>query len=188
MNNRFLDKVLLTMTHQKSEKKGIAKPHLFIVDDDLFFAELLLEKLNWEDKYEISYFETGEAMLGGLSENPDVIILDYYLDSLNREASNAQAIIQEMGRLNCHTPVIVLSSQDKINRATETLKAGAIDYITKNKNFATLLERSLTRLFNTKNTGIQMITLKNTIRTHTQRISLALASSVLLFAILEMLL
>jgi CheY-like chemotaxis protein len=53
-------------------------PHLYIVEDDEAWIELLSTKL--EGRYTISKFTTGEAAVQALiSLPPEVIILDYHL-------------------------------------------------------------------------------------------------------------
>ncbi len=62
------------------------KIKLFLVDDDaLFLKNLELEFLDNAD-FEIKTFPLGELCLKHLSDNPDVIILDYHLDGINKGA------------------------------------------------------------------------------------------------------
>ena len=64
------------------------KIKLFLVDDDaLFLKSLEIDFLQHAD-FEIETFATGELCLANLSHNPDVIILDYYLDSVDKTAMN----------------------------------------------------------------------------------------------------
>src|SRR5664280_2384979 len=64
------------------------KIKLFLVDDDvLFLKSLEIEFLDHAD-FEIETFVTGELCLENLSRNPDVVILDYYLDGITKNAMN----------------------------------------------------------------------------------------------------
>ena len=48
---------------------------IFLVDDDAFFLELLKIEVQQHGNYTIETFETGEACIRNLSQNPDVIFL-----------------------------------------------------------------------------------------------------------------
>ncbi len=64
------------------------KIKLFLVDDDaVFLKSLELEFLDHAD-FVIETFATGELCLKKLSFNPDVIILDYQLDGIDKTAMN----------------------------------------------------------------------------------------------------
>jgi len=60
------------------------KIKLFLVDDDTIFLKLLeIEFLEHAD-FEIETYTTGELCVEHLSHKPDVIILDYLLDGVEK--------------------------------------------------------------------------------------------------------
>ncbi|MGZ4118032.1 MAG: response regulator, partial [Bacteroidia bacterium] len=64
------------------------KIKLFLVDDDaLFLKSLEIEFLQHAD-FEIETYPTGERCMENLSHSPDVIILDYHLDGIDKNAMN----------------------------------------------------------------------------------------------------
>ena len=64
------------------------KIKLFLVDDDALFLKLLaIEFLDSAD-FVVETYATGELCVKHLSNNPDVVILDYHLDGINRNAMN----------------------------------------------------------------------------------------------------
>ena len=64
------------------------KIKLFLVDDDAMYLKLLeIEFLQHAD-FTIETFATGELCIENLSHNPDVIILDYHLDGIEKNAMN----------------------------------------------------------------------------------------------------
>jgi CheY-like chemotaxis protein len=64
------------------------KIKLFLVDDDPLFLKVLALQFAENDNYIIETFSTGELCIQNLSKIPDVIILDYYLNGINKNAMN----------------------------------------------------------------------------------------------------
>jgi DNA-binding NarL/FixJ family response regulator len=58
----------------------------------------------------------GELCVANLSNNPDVVI-DYQLDGIVVNAMNGLETLDKVKEFNPETPVIMLSSQDKIEVA-----------------------------------------------------------------------
>lgn len=107
-------------------------PTIFIVDDEPLLSEMLTDYL--KDQYagfEIQSFPTGEACLQHLDEQPDVVILDYYLNSKEKVAANGIDILKEIKKHNKALPVIMLSSQKSYAVAGQTITYGAIHYVIK---------------------------------------------------------
>ena len=68
--------------------KNENKIRLFLVDDDaLFLKSLEIEFLRHAD-FIVETFATGELCMKSLSHNPDVVILDYHLDGIDKTAMN----------------------------------------------------------------------------------------------------
>jgi DNA-binding NarL/FixJ family response regulator len=84
--------------------------------------------------YSVSLFKTGEECLKHLDLKPDVVILDYTLNSVVRSAADGLEILQEIRRSVPNVHVIMLSSQDDYARALETIVKGAIEYVVKNND------------------------------------------------------
>ena len=104
---------------------------IFIVDDDLMITEALSDYLTREVPHQITIFPTGEECLKHLHENPEVIILDYFLDSVNRDAANGMEILQQIRKSQSKASVIMLSSQERYSVAAQTLQKGAEQYVIK---------------------------------------------------------
>src|SRR6187549_2732161 len=97
--------------------KNENKIKLFLVDDDaLFLRSLEIEFLQHGD-FIIETYATGELCIENLSQNPDVIILDYHLDGINKNAMNGMETLDKIKAENPAISVIMLSSQDKIEVA-----------------------------------------------------------------------
>ncbi|MCF1421861.1 response regulator [Mangrovimonas futianensis] len=110
-------------------------PTVCIVDDEPLLTEMLTDYLKGQYAgFNIKTFPTGEACLKHLHENPDVIILDYYLNSKEKEAANGIDILKEIKKQNRHLPVIMLSSQKSYGTASQTIMYGAIHYVIKGQD------------------------------------------------------
>src|SRR5665213_275466 len=93
-------------------KSGNNRIKLFLVDDDaLFLKSLEIEFLHNAD-FAIETFATGELCVENLSHNPDIIILDYYLDSIDKNAMNGMETLDKIKSIHPDIPVVMLSSQD----------------------------------------------------------------------------
>jgi two-component system OmpR family response regulator len=120
---------------------------LFLVDDDALYLKSL--EIEFIDNTEsiIKTFPTGELCLENISENPDVIILDYYLNSIDRNAINGLETLDRIKTANQAIPVVMLSSQDKIEVAVNCMKHQAFDYIVKSETAFIRLQKTITTIF-----------------------------------------
>ena len=108
------------------------QPKIFIVDDEPLLTEMLADYLS-ENRpgFSLSSFPTGEACLEKLDENPDLIVLGYYLNSREKNAANGIDILKELKKRDKALPVIMLSSQKSYGTAAQTIGYGAIHYVIK---------------------------------------------------------
>jgi DNA-binding NtrC family response regulator len=126
------------------------KIKVFLVDDDaLFLKSLELEFLE-KEKYEVTTFATGELCVAHLSHNPDVIILDYHLNGIDKTAMNGIDTMDQINTVKPDTPVIMLSSQDKIEVAINCMHHKAIDYVVKSETAFHRLHQIITTTFKLK--------------------------------------
>ena len=81
------------------------KKKLFLVDDDrLFLKSLEIEFMEHAD-FSIKTFATGEQCVENLSQSPDIIILDYHLDGIDKTAMNG---IEALDKIKCSTREFLL--------------------------------------------------------------------------------
>src|SRR5687768_9325327 len=123
---------------------------LFLVDDDaVFLKSLEIEFLEHAD-FTIKTFATGELCMAGLSYNADVIILDYYLDGSDKQAMNGIETLDKIKAFNQDIPVVMLSSQDKIDVAISCMHHRAFDYVVKSETAFIRLQKIITSIFSYK--------------------------------------
>ena len=127
--------------------KNGKKIKLFLVDDDaVFLKSLEIEFLQHAD-FAIETFATGELCLENLSQNPDVIILDYHLDGIDKNAMNGIETLDKIKAFNPDIPVVMLSSQDKIDVAINCMHHRAFDYVVKSETAFLRLQKIITAFF-----------------------------------------
>lgn len=111
------------------------KTKIFIVDDEPLLSEMLTDYLKDQNLVLIiKSFPTGETCLKNLYENPDAVVLDYYLNSREKDALNGIDILKEIKKRNKALPVIRLSSQKSYAVATKTIMYGAVHYVVKGQD------------------------------------------------------
>lgn len=106
---------------------------IFIVDDDAMLTEALQDFLTRTIPHSVRSFQTGEECLEHLYEKPDIIILDYYLNTVQKDAANGMEILQVIKKKYPTMEVIMLSSQERYTVAAQTIQKGAERYVIKSK-------------------------------------------------------
>ena len=110
-------------------------PTIFIVDDEPLLSEMLTDYLKDQHAaFNIKSFPTGEACLLCLDEEPDAVVLDYHLNSKEKDAANGIDILKEIKKRNKALPVIILSSQESYGTAAKTIMHGAVHYVIKSQD------------------------------------------------------
>lgn len=96
-------------------------------------AEMISDYLQQKfPQAEISKFSTGEKALEETTSAPDVIILDYNLDSQDSKALNGMQIFMKLKK-QFNAPVVFLSAQERTDVSASIIKYGAYDYVVKNQ-------------------------------------------------------
>ena len=123
------------------------KIRLFLVDDDaLFLKSLEIDFLKHAD-FIIQTFATGELCITNLYYKPDLVILDYNLDGIQRMAMNGLETLDKIKAFNSDIPVIMLSSQDKIDVAISCMHHKASDYVVKSETAFLRLQKIISSIF-----------------------------------------
>lgn len=108
---------------------------IFIIEDNKVFAHALkadIETAFVNMSIKIFSFETGEECMQKFEEEkPQIVILDYHLNSRNPEAVDGIKVLDWIKKINNDTNVIMLTGDDHIDIALKSFKHGACDYIVK---------------------------------------------------------
>ena len=126
------------------------KIKLFLVDDDALFLKSLEIEFKHHADFIIETYATGEQCMENLSYQPDVIILDYHLDGIEKNAMNGLETLDKIKAFNPDIPVVMLSSQDKIDVAINCMHHRAFDYVVKSETAFMRLQKIITSIFRYK--------------------------------------
>jgi len=126
------------------------KIKIFLVDDDALFLRLLESEFLEHGDFVIETYPTGELCIVNLSHNPDIIVLDYHLDGIDKNAMNGIDTLDHIKELYPDIPVVMLSQQDKIEVAVNCMHHRAADYIVKSETAFMRLQKIITTIFKFK--------------------------------------
>jgi two-component system OmpR family response regulator len=125
------------------------KIKLFLVDDDaLFLKSLEIEFLEHAD-FAIETYNSGELCIKRLesdTDKPDLIILDFHLDGINKGAMNGLNTLDKIKDINAGINVVMLSSQDKIEVAVSCMQHQALDYVVKSETAFIRLQKIISAM------------------------------------------
>lgn len=110
-------------SNDRSMKKGDL---IFIIDDDPVYISFLKFNLFELGYTNVKTFETGQEYLNNLYQLPKVVLMDYML-----EDTTGKKLLSDTLTFDPDILVVIISSQNSIDSAVETLKIGALDYIIK---------------------------------------------------------
>lgn len=119
------------------------KRYIFLVDDEPIQNEMLKDYLAERFLYNIKTYESGEEALKHMDLNPEIIVLDYHLNAHKPDAKNGVDILKKIKEKYPETQVVMLSGQDKIEVAIDSMKYGAYDYVVKGETGFSRMENIL---------------------------------------------
>jgi len=122
------------------------KRYIFLVDDEPIQNEMLKDYLSERFVYDIRTFENGEDALKEMHLNPEVVVLDFHLNSHSSTAKNGVEILKAVKESYPNTQVIMLSGQDKIDVAIDSMKYGAYDYVVKGETAFSRMENTMNNI------------------------------------------
>ncbi|WP_161887977.1 sigma-54-dependent transcriptional regulator [Pontibacter russatus] len=102
---------------------------IFIVEDDVWYSELLEYHLSANPDYELTKFHSAKDCLSSLYLRPHVVTLDYSLPD-----KNGAEVLKRIKEQCPDTQVVVISGQEDVATAVDLLKKGAYDYIVKDED------------------------------------------------------
>jgi DNA-binding NtrC family response regulator len=127
--------------------KNAKKRLVFLVDDDALYLKNLEIEFKECVEYEVMAFATGELCVENLKFKPEVVVLDYLLDGIDKNAMNGLKTLDRIKAFDENIQVIMLSAQDKIDVAVNCMKHNAFDYIVKSETANIRLRRALATIF-----------------------------------------
>jgi len=105
--------------------------YIFLVDDEPIQNEMLKDYLSERFQYQFKTYDSGEAAMKDIHLNPEIMVLDYHLNAHLPKAQNGVEVLKQVKEIENSPAVIMLSGQDKIEVAVDSMKYGAYDYVIK---------------------------------------------------------
>lgn len=115
---------------------------IYVVDDDHVITSLVSARLE-SSGYRVRSFSYAEDCIEALSENPDLIILDFYFLKEGTVPMNGMEAYDEISRLAPEIPVIMLSAQEKGDVVLEFARKGIADYVIKDTDLIDNLQMAV---------------------------------------------
>jgi DNA-binding NarL/FixJ family response regulator len=128
----------------KAAKTGI----IFIVEDNQTYSKVLQNyiKTKFPELKEVRIFPVGETCITELGSNPDLIIVDYFLDSKYTDAETGLEFIQEVRAIKPEANIVVLSEQQEINVTVEAIEKLKCIYIKKDEQALEKIAKVITEV------------------------------------------
>lgn len=99
---------------------------IFITDDDKWYANVVANTLSIHNFSDVEVFTNCRSMLNNLYQMPNIIVLDLLMP----QVTGIEAL-KEIKSFDPDIFVIILSGQNDVELAVQTLKYGAFNYIIK---------------------------------------------------------
>ncbi|MCB9448897.1 MAG: sigma-54-dependent Fis family transcriptional regulator [Flavobacteriales bacterium] len=132
---------------------------IFVIEDNDWYNKLLVHNLSLNPDFEVQGFHTGKEFLKHLSQNPDVVSLDYRLPDMEGDE-----LLKKIKDYNKDIEVIIISEQESIETAVSLLKAGAYDYLVKEKNIRDRLLNTVNHIRNNASLKAQVSELQQEVQ------------------------
>lgn len=120
---------------------------IFLVDDDELYLKFLEHQFQENSGPAIRTFLTGEDCLQNISLKPDIIVLDYFLNTVNNNAIDGLKTLEKIKAASPGIHVIMSSAYSGADVAVNCIKLGAFDYIVKNDETFSKLKQSIKKIF-----------------------------------------
>ncbi len=101
---------------------------IFIVEDNRFYGVLLKNEIEKSNLGDVEIFPSGELFLNNMNRNPQIVILDHHLGT-----TKGLDLLKQVKTAYPKVEFILLSAQESMSVAVQSLKFGAYDYVEKNK-------------------------------------------------------
>lgn len=126
--------------------------NIYIVEDNNVFTMVLkadIESVFSDKPITVQSFETGEKFIEKFKvEKPQVVILDYFLNSVNPDAMDGIKVLDLIKKEHPETNVIMLTGNDNLDIAIKAFQHGASDYVVKTETKFKKINYSLLNLLN----------------------------------------
>lgn len=131
--------------------KGKENIDIYIVEDNKVFALVLKSELETsfpKEKFNIVLFETGEECREKMNVSPDLVLVDYHLNSENEAAMDGLAVIDMIRAKSPKTDFIMITGDRRTELFLRSMDHHVYDYLPKGSNVKFNLNLSISRWLN----------------------------------------
>jgi len=126
------------------------KPSIFLIDDEPIQNEMLKDFLLENFDFDIRMYDNGEEAIKNLNLSPEIAVLDFHLNAHLQNAKNGIEVLKLLKEKSPETYIIMLSGQDKIEVAVDSMKYGAYDYVIKGETAFSRIQNTITNILQYK--------------------------------------
>ncbi len=120
---------------------------IFFVDDDKMMLNLMEYTFKCRDGYEVKSYFSGEECIENLHLNPNLVVLDYYLNDDNVSSMSGLEILEKINELEKRIPVVILSREKDPGLIKQCIASGAMKYVIKDDYFIDTLIETIEKHF-----------------------------------------
>lgn len=132
---------------------------IHIVEDNEWYNKLLVHSASLNPDFTVKGYRTAKDFFAELDLHPAIVTLDYRLPDM----SGAE-VLERIKAKSPETEVIIISEQNDVATAVELLRAGAYDYIVKEKDIRSKLLNTLNNIAKTFSLKQEVSELKKEVR------------------------
>ncbi len=118
------------------------KIKVLVVDDSLFFRQLLPKRLSSE-KFVFEIAKDGLAAWDKIVEHPDIELI---ISDMEMPGMDGTQLIKRIRSAGIDTPLIIMTASDQVTVAIEAINLGAGDYLLKDENILKMLPISVNKI------------------------------------------
>lgn len=120
--------------------------YIFLVDDEPMQNEMLKDHLSSRFQYKLKTYENGEDAIKDMHLQPAIVVLDFHLNAHLPNAQNGVDVLKRIKEIAPATDVIMLSGQDKIEVAVNSMRYGAYEYVIKGETAFSRMENIINNI------------------------------------------
>jgi two-component system capsular synthesis response regulator RcsB len=111
-----------------------SKFSIFILDDSKIITEIMKQVISTVPGVSVSAFRNSASFMEQFSaESPELIFLDYYLDSDNKKELTGEEIFMEIKQKNPQLPVVLLTGINDPNKLSHFKEIGFSEVLNKDE-------------------------------------------------------
>jgi len=108
---------------------------IYVVDDSKIIAHIVTHTISEMPGIKAYHFQSGEEMLAEMEKTvPDLIFLDYYLDTQNRASMNGSQVMKTVRENFPHLKIVLLTGMSDRGKIQELRKIGFDDILHKDND------------------------------------------------------